>query len=63
MVHYLQLKLAVKHIDCLVNQYSGKLTEVVGKRARQEHSNGVIQDDRSASGKATMASQARQNLP
>ena len=51
-----QLKLAVKHLDSLLNQYEGKLTEVIGKKA-QQHSNGAIHNDSAASGKARMASQ------
>ena len=54
----LQFKLAVKHLDCLVNQYGGKLTEVIGKKAARQHSDGaIIQDDEAAPGNARMASQ------
>ena len=61
IVTHLQLTLAVKHLDCLVNQYGGKLTEVaIGKRTRQQHpSNGPIQDDTAAPEKARMASQVK----
>ena len=46
----------MKHLDSLLNQYEGKLTEVIGKKA-QQHSNGAIHNDSAASGKARMASQ------
>ena len=46
----------MKRLDHLLNQYEGKLTEVIDKKARHD-SNGTIQNDRAASGKARMASQ------
>ena len=61
IVTHLQLTLAVKHLDCLVNQYGEKLTQVaIGKKTRQQHpSNAPIQDDTAAPEKARMASQVR----